>query len=148
MRSFSSMKTELRDSDPDLRKKMGRKNPREIEMAGFGSEPAAVGRSEEGEEGASRHQLGGEELLLWVKLAFFAIATWSLASILVPDLGQAGVKMGESPQSSLRGCGVERSGRAEAGMKNPLFSLIGMCVGGPACEQEWARCPSLQLGPP
>lgn len=39
------MKTELRDSDPGLRKKMGRKNPREIEKAGSGSEPAAVGRS-------------------------------------------------------------------------------------------------------
>lgn len=34
MRPFSSMKTELRDTDPGLRKKMGRKNPREIEKAG------------------------------------------------------------------------------------------------------------------
>lgn len=106
-----------------------------------------MNRSEEGEEGASHHQLGGEELLLWVKLASFAIATWSLAPILIPDPGQAGVKLEGSPQRSLRGCGVKHSGRAEAGMKNPLFSLRGMCVGGPACEQEWARCPSPAAGP-
>lgn len=105
-------------------------------------------RSEEGEEGGIPPPVGwGGAPALGRKLASFAIATWSLAPILVPDPGQAGVKLGESPQMSLRGCGVECSGRAEAGKKNRLFSLIGMCVGGPACEQEWARCPSPAAGP-